>query len=250
MYEQTRSSASVWVYVPLAPGDRILAIWKRQRQNFNCDLALGFVIQSEEKGAAARRRFIVAGAEGTHRLSKLKWKLVDLPNGRESSFLFDSQPYGIRELMFSSCQPAERRSPIALQPVFPSPTTSPFEGFLRSSAPLYGVSAFRQCRRCIEGRWEVIGLLFMYDDGAISSVGHVRWDYLGDTMPVMYPDHLWLAFKRTAGSGCPYIAEARLSQAEDRSQWFQLSWHGRLEWWCSYRQCQIRSNGRTSIHTV
>ena len=67
-----------------------MAIWKRQQQNFNYDLTLGFIIQSEEKGAAARRQFIVARAEGTHRLSKLKWKLVNLLNGRESSFLFNS----------------------------------------------------------------------------------------------------------------------------------------------------------------
>ncbi|EXM12462.1 hypothetical protein FOTG_19036 [Fusarium oxysporum f. sp. vasinfectum 25433] len=50
----------------------------------------------------------------------------------------------------------------------------------------------------------------------------------------------------------PYIARMEMSAThEDKSValWFEVSWNGIIEWWFSYRQCQIWQDGRRSLPT-
>lgn len=247
-FYKSTNSISVWVYIPLAKRERISALWKRPRRAFNRDLGLAFVIT----GSKNATRVAVAGAEGTRYLSEMEWKLMDAPGSRRgpSRLFYDSHPNGIRQLMFESREPDKPTScPVLSRPALFSPHTGSDEGFFWSSASLEGVTALRQCRRGnSQGRQEVIGLLFTHADGTVSSVGQVRWDCLGKRSDVAGSDDLWLAFERTA-SRCPYISDAQLSPSE-RPGRFRLSWRGRLEWWYSYRQCQIRYDGRTSINLV
>lgn len=57
---------SVWVYIPLADGERIFALWKRPRRALNKDLGPAFVIVKENS-----TRIMVAGAEGLNTYPKL-----------------------------------------------------------------------------------------------------------------------------------------------------------------------------------
>ena len=99
-----------------------------------------------------------------------------------------------------------------------------------SSASLENVVALRQCKRTIEGRPQVIGLLLIYRDDSVRTVGQVRLDCLKERMEVNATERLWLDVRGFMNEEYHYVANIELSGPIERDpNWFEVTWHGTLD---------------------
>jgi len=191
------------------------------------------------------------GAQTTPVLSAYPWALLDMPQGQSSHFFFDSHPAGIISLGFDSKVPDHTgASPLVLpRPLSPHPNPASFEGFLWSQASLEDVVEITACRGAAATSSAITGLSFRYANGLSACVGQVRMDCLDRPLLVTSSKRLYLRFEKTEES-YPYVSEVLQSTENPQSitgTWFEVSWADTLEWWYSYRQCQVWQNGRWSL---
>lgn len=242
-FYQHVSEYSTWIYMPLEKNERIVRIWMRARNCLNREVALVF---ETDKGHTK-----LFGAQTTPNLLACRWILLDAPQGQPGHLFFDDNPDGIRWISLDS-QPPIGTSLLHL-PVAscPHPCLPNNDGFIWSSASVQDVVNMRVCRRNTRDRTEVMGLLFYYSDGKQASVGQVRLDKLDELQTIDHSQSLYLGFERSK-RWAPYIAKVRtsVSQLDNTvNMWFEVSWSGTLEWWLSWRQCQVYQDGRKSLPT-
>lgn len=262
---------STWVYAPLNENECIVYIWMRVRTKAQLwlqsdtmttvaamrlltreDLTkreLALVFQTSQG------RMLLFGGQWNDHLPHHEWTLLDAPDGKPGHFFFDTHPTCTRALSFDT------EAPTTTAPVFnlpgvpeassPHPSFQSSDGFFWSSASVEDVTGVRPCR--LEGK--IVGLLFSYLDGSSAAIGQVRLDHLA---PLKRVDggKLYLGFTRTS-ENCPYIARVEMltekpdglvkDQQDGVEMWFEVSWSGTIEWWHSYRQCQIWQDGRQSL---
>lgn len=191
------------------------------------------------------------GAQTTPVLSVCPWALLDMPRGQPSTLFFDSHPAGIISLGFESKVPEHTGiSPLVLpRPLSSHPDPASVEGFLWSQASLEDVVEITTCRAAAATNSAITGLSFRYANGTTACVGQVRLDRLDRPLIVTSSKRLYLCFKKTEES-FSYVSEVLQSTENPQSitgTWFEVSWAGTLEWWYSYRQCQVWHNGRLSL---
>ncbi|EKJ73077.1 hypothetical protein FPSE_06690 [Fusarium pseudograminearum CS3096] len=242
-FYQHVSEYSTWIYMPLEKNERIVRIWMRARNCLNREVALVF---ETDKGHTK-----LFGAQTTPNLLACRWILLDAPQGQPGHLFFDDNPDGIRWISLDS-QPPIGTSLLHL-PVAscPHPCLPNNDGFIWSSASVQDVVNMRVCRRNTRDRTEVMGLLFYYSDGKQASVGQVRLDKLDELQTIDHSQSLYLGFERSK-RWAPYISKVRtsVSQLDNTvNMWFEVSWSGTLEWWLSWRQCQVYQDGRKSLPT-
>ncbi|RSL66116.1 hypothetical protein CEP54_003876 [Fusarium duplospermum] len=243
-FYKSSPESSVWVHVPFKPDERIMSLWMRHALGRpNQHFALAFTTN------LGRTRLL--GAQTTPVLAPYPWSLLDTPLGRPSNLFFDSHPTAILALGFDSEEPTSTgTSRLGLpRPLSPHPSPASSEGFLFSRASLEDVVEVTPCRGAAMTRSEITGLSFRYADGKMACVGQVRLDCLDPPLVVKSSQKLHLRFGKTA-KGHPYIYEVLQSTENPKSAtgtWFDVSWTGTLEWWYSYRQCQVWHNGRRSL---
>ncbi|KAL3590745.1 hypothetical protein FPOAC2_12947 [Fusarium poae] len=234
---------SSWIYVPLERDEKITSIWIRHPNPLKKVLALAF---GTDKG-----HLHMFGAQTTPALSRCKWELLDISNGEPNHFFFDSHPSTMSGLIFDSKAPRQNRIFDAPQPVSPHPDLRSCEDFHWSQARVENIVAVTPCRRVKEGSTKFIGLLLHYSDGKRESVGQVRIDSLSPPLAIGSSSRLYLGFN-TNDEKRPYIARIEISDAHPDQTvdlWFEVCWNGIIEWWYSYRQCQIWQDGRRSLPT-
>lgn len=238
------STYSVWIHIPFQKDEFISSIWIRRRQRLDRELALAF--------ETTKKRTILLGSWAMPSLTDDTWALLATPEKAPGQFFLDRCPYSIRTLLFQSPPPPRQ----SRRPHFPTPSSTPpvtrnLEGFFWSSARATGIAEVVPCYGENDCQSQVIGLLISYIDGMKACVGQVRLDHLG---PPFTPDpsqNLYLGFEYSK-IGCPYVAEIRLSAVLLNStfvSWFKVEWSGTIEWWFSYRQCQVWQTGRVSLAT-
>jgi hypothetical protein len=241
-YQSTPTDSS-WIYVPLDHDEHITSIWIRHPSPLKKSLALAF---GTDKG-----HLHVLGAQTTPSLSNNAWELLDIPNGEPAHFFFDSYPSAMSDLMFDSEAPRQPRVLNAPEPVSRHPDLHSCEDFHWSQASVENVVAVSPCCRITKGAPEFIGLLLHYSDGKRACVGQVRLDCLGPLLAIESSPRLYLGFKIN-DENRPYIARVEISAANldvTVAMWFEVSWNGTIEWWYSYRQCQIWQDGHRSLST-
>lgn len=230
---------STWTYIPFAAGERIHAIWMRHRCSGDSEHALMF---------QTSRTCIPISEQGIISLPVLPWSLIASPEGRPSSFFFDLNPIGTRELVFDA-PVAQRPRPVFCSPRQPYPGSNFSRLFLWSSASLASVVSLRQCFRQHRGRCVTIGLEFCYSDGSAATVGEIRLDRMGDIVAVSSP-HLWLGFRSSAGCWpAIYAVEVAQPAACNNLAWVKIPWIGRLVWWYSAEASRVWYESRTSPST-
>ncbi|KAM6504625.1 hypothetical protein FSOLCH5_15520 [Fusarium solani] len=243
-FYKSSPDSSVWVHIPFKPNERIMSLWMRQALgSLNQHLALAFTTNLG--------RTQLLGAQTTPVLSACPWALLDMPYGQPSNVFFDSHPAGIMSLGFHSKAPAHTGTSrlVPPRPLSSHPSPASFEGFLWSRASLEDVVEITPCRGVATARPEITGLSFRYGDGTTACVGQVRLDCLEPPLMVKSSQRLYLRFEKTEES-LPYISEVVQSTENPQSTtgtWFEVSWADTLEWWYSYRQCQVWQNGRWSL---
>lgn len=242
-FYQSVSKYSTWIYMPLEKNERIVRIWMRARNCLNKQVALAF---ETDKGHTK-----LFGAQPTPSLLDCKWILLGTPHGEPGHFFFDDHPDGIRYLLLDS-QPLVRNLSLQL-PVAasPHPRFVNHDGFIWSCASVQEVVNIRVCRCSTSKRMEVVGLFFYYSDGREASVGQIRLDCLEEPQTIDRTQSLYLGFRRSGEQG-PYISKIKMSTPEPDDMvdmWFEVLWSGTLEWWLSYRQCQVYQDGRRSLPT-
>ncbi|RSL81048.1 hypothetical protein BHE90_016423 [Fusarium euwallaceae] len=235
----------VWIHIPFQTDEFISSVWIRRRQRFDRELALAF--------ETTKKRTILLGSWAMPSLTDDTWTLLATPVGAPGQFFFEKCPHDIRALISQSPKPSQQpRRPHFPTPLSTPPITRNLEGFFWSSARAGGIANVVPCYGQNDEQSQVLGLLISYLDGMKACVGQVRLDHLG---PPFTPDpsqSLYLGFKLTE-PGCPYVAEIRPSAVPLDStliSWFEVEWSGTLEWWFSFRQCQVWQNGRKSLATM
>lgn len=114
-----------------------------------------------------------------------------------------------------------------------------------SSASLKDVVALRQCKRAIKGHLEVIGLLLIYQDDSVHTVGQVRLGCLSERVEVYVTERLWLDV-RVKDEANHYVANIELSGTKEQDpNWFEITWHGILDWELSCEACHVYHNRRS-----
>jgi hypothetical protein len=237
-YATESSTSSIWIYVPLE-NERITTLWQRH-PSLPQDLA--FALETDKK------RCFVIGAQGAQRHLQLPWSVLDVPDSNPGTFFFDWHPRGARELAFETSAPTSpRMAPPLPRPCSTLPGSLTLESYYWSSASLESIISLQECRRIDCEGPKVIGLLFKYSTGAMAAVGQVRLDLLTKPQAVDQTKRMWLAFSCTEGQ-FPYVSQVELSESPmEGSGWFETGWAGDLEWWFSFRQCQVWYNGQTSL---
>ncbi|EWZ77515.1 hypothetical protein FOQG_16824 [Fusarium oxysporum f. sp. raphani 54005] len=241
-YYSTPANSS-WIYVPLEHKEYITSIWIRHPKPLKKMLALAF---ETDKG-----HLYLLGAQATPALSNCNWELLDISKGEPGHFFFDSHPSAMRGLIFDSKAPRQPRVLDAPKPVSPHPGLHVCEDFHWSQASLENVVAVTPCCRVTKGSPEFIGLLLDYSDGSRACVGQVRLDCLSPPLTIKSSPRLWFGFELN-DENRPYIARIEISDAhldKKMTMWFEVFLSGIIEWWYSYRQCQIWQGGRRSLAT-
>ncbi|RTE68894.1 hypothetical protein BHE90_016727 [Fusarium euwallaceae] len=242
IYKSTPET-SVWLHIPFKPSERITSVWMRQALNRpNQHSALAFTTNTN--------RTQLLGVQTTPALTAYPWLPLDAPAGRPSSLFLDSHPAAILALGFDSKLPAHNgRNTITFpKPVSEHPSPRSSEGFFWSQASLKDVAEITPCRGADATKPKITGLLFHYADRTMACVGQVRFDCLDEPLAVKSSERLYLRFEKTEDR--PYVAEVLQSTEAPESttgKWFHVPWTGILEWWHSYRQCQVWHEGSCSM---
>ncbi|EEU36051.1 uncharacterized protein NECHADRAFT_102079 [Fusarium vanettenii 77-13-4] len=232
---------SVWVYMPLEPNERVTRVWMRARHCLDRDAALAF-----ETNRGHTKLF---GAQPTPVLSACQWVLLDTPLGSPGHFFFDNHPYGTRQISLDTLPPKQTSgfAPPAASSDYPKLHST--DDFLWSRASVENVVAVRPCRRQTGDLMEILGLLLYYSDGKQAPIGQVRFDYLDQPILTDGCPLIYLGFEKTKPKG-PFVSrlETAAHNLDNKvSMWFEVFLKGALEWWLSYRQCQVCQDGRRSM---
>lgn len=240
-FYQFSPKLSVWVYMPLEPNERITRIWMRPRVCLDRDAALAF-----ETDRGHTKLF---GAQSRPVLSACEWFLLDTPLGSPSHFFFDNHPQGTHRISLDTLPPKQISgfAPPAASSAYPYLHSS--DDFLWTRASVENVVAVRPCSRQTGDLVEILGLLLYYSDGKQAPVGQVRFDYLDQPILTDGCQLIYLGFAETEPKG-PFVSRIETSADNLDNKvvmWFDVFMKGALEWWLSYRQCQVCQDGRRSL---
>lgn len=243
----TGPTRSTWLYIPFAKGEKITAIWMRERDGNDIEIAMLFETSWERK--------IVVGAQDEN-LARRSWYKIDSPRGKEAMFYFDSYGAAGRELVFMSPEPLleeQLDEPVVQQPTTPCPLGSDAEYFMLSSASLENVSSMRPCHQERDRHAKITGMELRYMDGSATALGEVRLDCMGPRVAI-FDSPMWLIFRRDS-DGNPYLASIEFAEPEDQRHCFhynymQVAWSGDIEWWFSDKLCRVWIDDSTSLLSV
>lgn len=134
------------------------------------------------------------------------------------------------------------------------PKCQPVEDYFHTWCILNRVTSIRPCNGLQGGDQAILGLLFSNADGTESCVGQIRRDCLGSSKKIDVSGRLWLGFSLKNNEPRVVRVEtfhSNVCQDADASDlsWFVVPWHGKLEWWFSFRQSKVCHEGRTSPET-
>lgn len=241
----------VWIYVPLDQGEMVTEIWRRRSSNSFSDVYKAFVFKTSQ----GRVRFL--GYVPHFLAGPCEWTLMEVL-GDAPSRMFFNVLHDIQSMAFASPKPdcSDRQINVA-PPKSPLPRATGFELFHYNSAPLADIVEVTPCQGLLKGIWTVIGLLLRYQNNHIECVGQIRRDWLTQPVAINTSESMSLGFTRIMKGPwemCSYVFDVKFSrqvarESEEFITWFDVPWHGTLEWWFSYRQSMIYHEGRGSPQT-
>lgn len=131
--------------------------------------------------------------------------------------------------------------PHSLVPASPPPYTQYNELWYYTNCRMENVT---EITPCVNGTTEdkpIIGVLLRYKDGRRSCLGQYRLDWALAPVRTDPASALKIGMGKTV-KGFPYVARICLQgmACSDSLRWIDVPWRGRLEWWFSPRQCELR----------
>ena len=161
------------------------------------------------------------------------WRLIQDSEGIEECHLFLEDSTRIGALAFDTAEP-DQHLPLKIPAkTLPSKVSRTTESFFYSKAILNEVT---QILPCHDGH-AVRGLLLKSRNGHRQALGQVRLDSLLAPMCLDKLRPVWLNFNLKAGKH-PFVSE--VSSINPRGNTFlRLDYCGVVEWWWSFRQCQV-----------
>lgn len=247
-----RVKGGVWLYMPLDDGEHIVEIWKRKRKmSREVAFIVSYVLMSRYmilmslKLRTNRNRIGVMGAY-PKRAYLCRAKLLDCLAGAQRRVFFDRSHLGIHEVHMANHQPSQPTSGLQLPtPLSAYPRAHCFEEFFYTEAPLSNTTRVAVCR--IDTY--VSGLLLCDRDGHLTHVGQIRRDCLQPWVHVKSSESMWMGFLQRPDG--PYVSSIEWTYPTSSNLFYlEVRWQDRLEWWFSYRQCQVYHNGQLSPSTV
>lgn len=126
-------------------------------------------------------------------------------------------------------------------PLSPYPRGS--EDFFHSAASLEDVREIQFCSAADR----ITGVLLRYGDGSSAILGSVQLNKLGTSQQIT--NALWILIERN-DLKFPRVVRILVEEpSRDAEQYFQVYLYGSLEWWFSWRQCQLYYEGNSTIPT-
>lgn len=242
-----------YLYIPMDKGELVTQFWWRNHNNGGLDEYIAFVFKTN-KG-----RVGLMGHSSQLLRQPYTWRLSEVfrPEDGPGRIFFHQKSAQMESLGFLSPDPILENAELFLPvPLSPHPRAASHEPYHYTAAPLDGICEITPCRGINHGRQMVIGILLQYESGHIDCVGQIRRDWLGDPVVIDPSQNMVLGFTRVQSGPwerCSYLFDVRFSRSEpsiSEVTWFEVPWHGTLEWWFSYRQAMVYHEGRASPPTV
>ncbi|KAK9443916.1 hypothetical protein VB005_02441 [Metarhizium brunneum] len=227
-----------WLYMPLAPEEWLRDVWVRH------DTLFGkmFTCVTSKSRVYMLAEHPIPGQE-----LRYKYQPIARLQNKATTLCFDLTN-GVRAVSVSSPESTDPQEPLPPSPPCPPRPVSAYphtvspEMFFYSFAMLENVSELKLCRVGDT----ITGMVLRYSDSTEASLGWVRRETLRSMQKEDDSSGLWLLI--SISSGFPRVSDIRLTlPSANEGKYFAMQWCGKLEWWFSRRQCQLRYEGISTL---
>lgn len=246
-YAELPQDMTTWLYFPMRRGELLKEIWRREHTHC-CRTEIDLVLVTTAGRVHVLGKHPIPGHTYVHtRITALR---------SEPDYLYVDDSAGILELALNPAPP-EIEDPFGSLslpvPTSQYPKAASAESYFYTSASLDNLDFLEPCN--ING--VTTGVLFHYGDGSRAAVGQVRLDRLGLKQHV--PRDATIRFVVTRNiAQCPKVRGVLVLTADTHEQIppvnvgleLEVACRGRLEWWYTWRQCQLAYDGRASASVV
>lgn len=237
---------TTWLHFPMSRGELLKEIWRREHTHC-CRTEIDLVLVTTAGRVHTLGKHPIPGHTYVHtRIAAFR---------SEPDYFYVDDSAGILELALNPAPPVIEDPFGSLNLPVPTsqyPKATSAESFFYASASLADVEFLEPCKF----DHHITGILLHYRDGSRVVVGQVRLDRLGQKQHV--PRDATIRFVVTRNlAQCPKVKAVLVLLPDMRERLprmnvgdLEVTCRGRLEWWYTWRQCQLAHEGRTSASVV
>lgn len=246
-YTELPQDMTTWLYIPIGRGELLKEIWHREHTQC-CRREMDLVL------VTTTGRVHVLGKHPIPSHTYIHKRITAFRS--EPDYIHIDDSAGIRELALNPAPPVidDPFGSLSLPvPVSQYPKASSAESYFYTFASLDNLDFFEAC----SFNGIITGVLLHYGDGSRAVVGQVRLDRLAKKQYVPRDATIRFVVTRNVAQ-CPKVSAVLVLTADVYEQIPRMKFGldlevpccGRLEWWYTWRQCQLAHEGRTSGSVV
>lgn len=238
---------TTWLHIPIDRGEFLEEIWRREHTHC-CRTEIDLVLVTTAGRVYVLGKHPIPGHTYVHtRITAFR---------SQPDYIYIDDSAGIRELALNPAPPVIEDPFGSLSLPVPRsqyPKVTSAESYFYTFATLDDLEFLEPCS--FDGI--TTGLLLHYGDGSRAVIGQVRLDRLGKKQHVPRDATIRFVVTRTIAQ-CPKVRGVLVLTADMHEQIppmdddldLAVDCRGTLEWWYTWRQCQLAYEGRTSGSVV
>ncbi|KAL6909109.1 hypothetical protein GGI43DRAFT_168195 [Trichoderma evansii] len=246
-YGELPDDTTTWLHIPIDRGDLLQEIWHREHTHC-CQREIDLVL------VTTAGRVHVLGKHPIPGHTYIHTRITTFQSKADEIYVDDSA--GIRELALDPAPPLNDDPINSLTlpvPISQYPKVTSTESYFYTFASLDDLRYLEPC----SFNGIITGVLFHYGDGSRAVVGQVRLDRLEEKEYIPPGATIRFIVNRNIAQ-CPKVS-AVLVLTEDMYEPappmnfdldLEVACRGTLEWWYTWRQCQLAYKGDTSASVV
>lgn len=246
-YSELPQDMTTWLHIPIGRGELLKEIWHREHTHC-CRREMDLV------PVTTTGRVHVLGKHPIPSHTYIHERITAFRS--EPDYIHIDDSAGIRKLALNPAPPVidDPFGTLSLPvPVSQYPKATSAESYFYTFASLDNLDFFEAC----SFNGIITGVLLHYGDGSRAVVGQVRLDRLAAKQYVPRDATIRFVVTRNVAQ-CPKVSAVLVLTADMYEQLPRMNFdldlevpcHGKLEWWYTWRQCQLAHEGRTSGSVV